>query len=151
MYVYVPVNVRWRSEDGWDGRQTQIVPSSTSDNRRIFISRGDQSQFFMQKPNAVFGCGDLFRDRSACLLNRGEDAQNGSPAPAEKEREPNIGQYNTILFESRRYRLRLGGPACIWRSCCMLGSVGWDGWKRVKSSNVMVFCGAGRVAEDQTG
>jgi hypothetical protein len=45
------------------GRQTQIVPSSTSDNRRIFISRGDQSQFFMQKLNALFGLGNLFRDR----------------------------------------------------------------------------------------
>jgi hypothetical protein len=39
----------------------------------------------------------------------------------------------------------------------MLGSVGWDGWKntasshKVDGSNVMVFCGAGRVAEDQTG
>jgi hypothetical protein len=38
--------------------------------------------------------------------------------------------------------------------------LGWDGWKNTKyrlepqgwtGSNVIVFCGAGRVAEDQTG
>ena len=92
----------WIMDHGWHDKLKLFRVRLRTIGAFSFLEHISQSQFFMQKLNALLGLRDLFRDRvhACCIAERTHNT--GRPLQLrEKERgAPNIEQYNTILFES---------------------------------------------------